>query len=219
MSGLTNSWIITTFNKGGIIMYPILFCSIIALAIILERLVALKYKKVINDNLLDRVRKNWLDGNIKEAIAVCNREELAMSRILKSGLMRSNYGLIEIERAIEGSGAHESAQLTANLRGLGVVSTIAPMLGLLGTVTGMISAFNVISTSGTGNPSLVASGISEALITTAAGLFVGIPSLAAYHYLKGKADRLIFEMEDISVNFIEELTQKEITPKRRDNEV
>jgi len=144
---------------------------------------------------------------------------MAMSRILKSGLMRSSYGLIEIERAIEGAGAHESGNLTANLRGLGVVSNLAPMLGLLGTVLGMIRAFNVISTSGTGNPSLVASGISEALITTAAGLLVGIPALAAYHYLKGKADRLIFEMEEISINFIEELTQKEMAPARRDNEV
>lgn len=219
MSGFANSWIISTFNRGGMIMYPILLSSIIALAIILERLFALRRKKIIDNKLLDRVRKNWFEGNIRSAILACKREEMAMSRILKSGLMRSKYGLIEIERAIEGAGAHESANLTANLRGLGVVANLTPMLGLLGTVIGMIKAFDVISASGTGNPSLVASGISEALITTAAGLLIGIPALAAYHYLKGKADRLIFEMEDISINFIEELTQKEMTPKGRDNEV
>jgi len=99
--------------------------------------------------------------------------------------------------------------LMSNLRGLGVAANLAPMLGLLGTVAGMIKAFNVISTSGTGNPSLVAGGISEALITTAAGLIVGIPTLAVYHFFRGRADRLIFEMEKISIKFVEEVTHPE----------
>jgi biopolymer transport protein ExbB len=88
---------------------------------------------------------------------------------------------------------------------LGVVANLAPMLGLLGTVLGMIKAFAVISKSGTGNPGLVASGISEALITTATGLAIGIPALALYHYFRGKIDRIIFEMEEVSLQLIEEL--------------
>src|SRR3990172_7685320 len=109
-----------------------------------------------------------------------------------------NYGILEIERAIEGAGNHEATLLTASLRGLGVIANLAPLLGLLGTVTGMIKAFGAIAEKGTGNPSIVASGIAEALITTAAGLIVGIPALTVYYYLKGKVDRLVFDMEEIS---------------------
>jgi biopolymer transport protein ExbB/TolQ len=114
--------------------------------------------------------------------------------------------LDEIERAIEGAGQHEASLMNSNLRVLGAVANITPMMGLLGTVLGMIKAFNVISLSGTGNPGLVASGISEALITTAAGMAVGIPALALYHYFRGKIDRYVFEMEEISFQLIEELS-------------
>ena len=96
--------------------------------------------------------------------------------------------------------------MNSNLRVLGAVANITPMMGLLGTVFGMIKAFNVISLSGTGNPGLVASGISEALITTAAGMVVGIPALALYHYFRGKIDRYVFEMEEISFQLVEELS-------------
>ena len=105
--------------------------------------------------------------------------------------------LDEIERAIEGAGQHEASLLNSNLRALGAVANITPMMGLLGTVFGMIKAFNVISQSGTGSPGLVASGISEALITTAAGMMVGIPALILYHYFRAKIDRYVFEMEEI----------------------
>ncbi len=169
---------------------------------------ALKRKNVIHPELLEQVRGYWFKGEIEKALLICQDHDIAMARILKAGLMRSNYGLLEIERAIEGAGEHEATNLNANLRGLGVIANIAPMLGLLGTVTGMIKAFNVISQSGTGNPSIMAGGISEALITTATGLIIGIPSLAIYYYLRGKVDGLIFEMEEAAINFIEELTRK-----------
>ncbi len=122
--------------------------------------------------------------------------------------MRFEYGFLEIERAIEGAGQHETALLVSNLRVLGAVANLAPMLGLLGTVLGMIKAFNVISQSGTGNPGLVAGGISEALITTAFGLVVGIPTLAAYHYFRGRVDKYVFEMEEISLKLLEELAHR-----------
>ncbi|MFQ5559460.1 MAG: MotA/TolQ/ExbB proton channel family protein, partial [Nitrospinota bacterium] len=96
--------------------------------------------------------------------------------------------------------------MNSNLKGLGVIANLAPMLGLLGTVTGMIKAFDVISESGAGNAGLVAGGISEALITTATGLVVAIPTLAMYHFLKGRVNRLIFEMEEILIEFMEELS-------------
>ena len=96
--------------------------------------------------------------------------------------------------------------MVSNLRILGAIANLAPMLGLLGTVLGMIKAFNVISQSGTGNPGLVASGISEALITTAAGLMVGIPTLAAYHFFRGRVDKFVFEMEEISLKLLEDIS-------------
>ncbi len=112
----------------------------------------------------------------------------------------------EIERAIEAGGQHEASLMNSNLRVLGAIANITPMMGLLGTVIGMIKAFNVISLSGTGNPGLVASGISEALITTAAGMLVGIPALVLYHYFRGKIDRYVFEMEEVAIQLVEELS-------------
>lgn len=208
---LLDLWIVTSFIKGGMVMYPILLCSILALAIIMERLLSLRRKKIIYPELLDVVRKYWQTMEIDKAITVCKNNDIAMSRILKAGLLRANYGILEIERAIEGAGNHEATLLNANLRGLGVIANLAPLLGLLGTVTGMIKAFGAIAESGTGNPSVVASGIAEALITTAAGLIVGIPTLAVYYYFRGKVDRLVFEMEEVSLKFLEELTQKKET--------
>lgn len=201
-------WIIEVFRKGGIVMYPILLCSVLALAITTERLFSLEKKRVIHSEILQEIRKYWYGKEIDKAITICQNTDIAMSRILKAGLLRFNYGILEIERAIEGAGNHEATLLTANLRGLGVIANLAPLLGLLGTVTGMIKAFGAIAEKGTGDPSIVASGIAEALITTAAGLIVGIPALTVYYYLKGKVDRLVFDMEEISLKFLEELTQR-----------
>ena len=202
---LGDYWIVSVFKKGGPTMWPILICSIFAVAISIERLIQLRRKKVIHPDFLREVREQWLNREFESALRTCKAHKVAMARIVRAGLLRSEMGILEIERAVEGAGNHESTLLMSNLRGLGVVANLAPMLGLLGTVAGMIKAFNVISTSGTGNPSLVAGGISEALITTAAGLIVGIPTLAAYHFFRGRADRLIFEMEEISIKFMEEV--------------
>ncbi len=195
-------------KKGGVIMYPLIFCSVLMLGIAIERSYHLRRKKIINPEFLTTFRRHWHKQEKQKAIEVCHQYDICLSRILKAGLFRSNYGIIEIERAIEGMGQHEASLLNSNLRMLGVVANLAPMLGLLGTVLGMIKAFAVISQFGTGNPGLVASGISEALITTAAGLMVGIPALALYHYFRAKIDRFVFEMEEISLQLIEELVPK-----------
>ena len=147
-------------------------------------------------------------------LQLCNSHDNSLSRILKSGLLRFGGKLDEVERAIEGAGQHEASLMNSNLRVLGAVANITPMMGLLGTVFGMIKAFNVISQSGTGNPGLVASGISEALITTAAGMVVGIPALVLYHYFRGKIDRYVFEMEEISFQLVEELSYESVRQKK-----
>ena len=198
--------LLSTFEKGGFMMYPILFASVLMLGIAIERAYNLRRKNIINSDFLQNVRDQWDWKDIQKTLRLCNSYDNALSRILKVGLLRVGGKLDEIERAIDGAGQHEASLMNSNLRVLGAVANITPMMGLLGTVFGMIKAFNVISLSGTGNPGLVASGISEALITTAAGMVVGIPALALYHYFRGKIDRYVFEMEEISFQLVEELS-------------
>lgn len=206
-SASAESWeILSIFEKGGFMMYPILFASVLMLGIALERVYNLRRKNIINSDFLENVRAQWDWKDIQKTLRLLNSYDNALSRILKVGLLRVGGKLDEIERAIEGAGQHEASLMNSNLRVLGAVANITPMMGLLGTVFGMIKAFNVISLSGTGNPGLVASGISEALITTAAGMMVGIPALAFYHYFRGKIDRYVFEMEEISFQLVEELS-------------
>ena len=194
------------FEKGGAMMYPILFSSVLMLGIAIERGYSLRRNNIISSNFLKDVRNQWDWQNIQKTLLLCNSYDNSLSRILKMGLLRFGGKLDEIERAIEAGGQHEASLMNSNLRVLGAIANITPMMGLLGTVIGMIKAFNVISLSGTGNPGLVASGISEALITTAAGMLVGIPALVLYHYFRGKIDRYIFEMEEVAILLVEELS-------------
>jgi len=207
--------LLSLFEKGGAMMYPILFSSVLMLGIAIERGYSLRRKNIINPDFVKDVRSQWDWQNIQKTLRLCNSYDNSLSRILKMGLLRFGGKLDEIERAIEAGGQHEASLMNSNLRVLGAVANITPMMGLLGTVIGMIKAFNVISLSGTGNPGLVASGISEALITTAAGMLVGIPALVLYHYFRGKIDRYVFEMEEIAIQLVEELSYDGLAKEKR----
>jgi biopolymer transport protein ExbB len=183
-------------------MYPILGCSIIGLAVFLERLAFLRRKHLLPERFVRGVRQAWQRKEFDAAWRLCQQQDVPLARILRAGLIKVKAGPQEVELAIEASGSHEAGVLEANLRFLGAISNIAPMLGFLGTVTGLITAFNVIAVQGTGDPKLMADGVSEALITTEFGLFVGIPALGAYHYLRGKVDRLLHEMEAITIDLL-----------------
>jgi len=206
--------ILSFVEKGGLMMYPIIFCSILMAGIGLERAYNLRRKNIIDAAFLDQFRSHWNWDDIQLGLQLCASHDTSLSRILKTGLLRFGEKVDEIERAIEGAGQHEASLLNSNLRALGAIANITPMMGLLGTVFGMIKAFDVISQSGTGNPGLVASGISEALITTAAGMIVGIPALVLYHYFRAKIDRYVFEMEEISFQLLEELSFKAMREKK-----
>lgn len=211
----TTQWqVLSIIEKGGALMYPIIFCSILMVGIGLERANSLRRKNIINPEFLENVQAHWDWKNIQKGLQLCKAYDNSLARILKAGLLRFGGKVEDMERAIEGAGQHEASLLNSNLRVLGAVANITPMLGLLGTVFGMIKAFNVISQSGTGNPGLVASGISEALITTAAGMLVGIPALALYHYFRGKIDRFVFEMEEISFQLVEEVSYEALKKKK-----
>jgi biopolymer transport protein ExbB len=206
--------ILSMIEKGGLMMYPILFCSVLILGISIERAYNLRRRNIIDTDFLKNVRNHWNWRDIQLGLQLCNSHDNSLARILKSGLLRFGGKLDEIERAIEGAGQHEASLMNSNLRVLGAVANITPMMGLLGTVFGMIKAFDVISQSGSGNPGLVASGISEALITTAAGMIVGIPALAMYHFFRGKIDRYVFEMEEISFQLVEELSYEAVRQRK-----
>lgn len=197
-------------QEGGIVMYPILFSSVLALAIFLERLYALRRSKVIPQAFVTELGFFKERGGEEEALfTLCGRYDSALARVIKAGVERIPYGFSEVPHAVEGMGQHEAALLSTNLRMMGAISNLAPMLGLLGTVLGMIRAFTVIARAGTGRPELIASGISEALLTTAAGLIVAIPTLAGYHYLRGRIDRYVVEMEEVALSFLEGLVEQE----------
>jgi biopolymer transport protein ExbB len=206
VDGIADLWGLTQglhwFTRGGPIMYPILACSIIGLAVFLERLAFLRRKHLLPERFVRAVTRAWQRAEFEVAWRLCQQQDIPLARILRAGLRKVKDGPQEVERAIEVTGSHEAGVLEANLRFLGAISNIAPMLGFLGTVTGLITAFNVIAVQGTGDPKLMADGVSEALITTEFGLFVGIPTLGAYHYLRGKVDRLLHEMEAITIELL-----------------
>ncbi|MDE0340581.1 MAG: MotA/TolQ/ExbB proton channel family protein [Nitrospinae bacterium] len=205
-------------KKGGYTMIPLGLCSVVALMVTLERLISLRRKKVLPDALVNASERYWRSGDFEAAAGVCQRFDSPLARVLQAGLARRRLGLGEMERAMVGAGQHESTILSRNLRGLGVIANLAPMLGLFGTVVGMIRAFDVISRAGTGNPNLVAEGISEALLTTAAGLLIGIPALAAYHFFRSRSGRLLFEMESVALSLLQSLAAQSGEPGESTND-
>ena len=196
------------FLNGGFLMYPIAFCSVLALGIFLERLWNLREKKIIPKDYLIEVEDLINRRKIHEAMILCRRDSSSTATIIFEGIRNFNRGREAVKDAVEGIGRQEAAKLERYVGVVGTVAAISPLLGLLGTVTGMIKAFNVISTHGVGNPSSLAGGISEALITTAAGLIVAIPAYVMYRYLMSKVDRIILSMEKYSLHLVDLLEEK-----------
>ncbi|MDQ2696090.1 MAG: MotA/TolQ/ExbB proton channel family protein [Pseudomonadota bacterium] len=186
---------IDIIRSGGWLMLPILACSVLALGIILERLWALRRRRVLPPRLVTELRGCRDSGGI-------DRERLRrlplkspLGRIVAAGLTSRTQGREIIKETIEDTGRHVLHELERYLNTLGTIAAITPLLGLLGTVFGMIEVFNVISTQGSGNPQILAGGIAKALITTAAGLTVAIPSLLFHRYFRGRVERLVVGME------------------------
>jgi len=183
-------------------MIPLAACSVLALAVILERLWNLRAGKVIPPDVLAQVN-HWVgQGVVEEAIALCRRVRTPMTSIIMAGLVNSRSSRAEIRLAVEDAGRQEVPALEKNLNWLAICAAISPLIGLLGTVTGMIKVFKVVALEGPGNPYAMAAGISEALVTTAAGLIVAIPALLFYHYFSGKSDNLVIEMERYSLQVV-----------------
>jgi len=197
------------FVKGGVFMVPILLCSITALAIFLERVWQLRRTKVVPPDFIHEVEALIRRGNIPDALMLCQNNGSSIARIILIGLKNAGKRRESIKEYLEEVGRQESALLERFVEGLGTIAGVSTLLGLLGTISGMIKIFSVISTQNVVNPGLLAGGISEALITTYAGLTVAIPALVMYKYLQSKADALILEMEGHSIRLVELLKEKE----------
>jgi len=191
--------------KGGWLMVPILFCSILALAVFIERLFKLRRGRVLPLELVQRVHDLVMRQRYPEAMNLCQAHPSAIARIFFAGLKISGQPRAVIKEIVEEVGRREAAELERALGVLSTVASITPLLGLLGTVSGMIKTFNLISLYGVGTPGTLASGISEALVTTAAGLTVAIPTLVGYRYVSSKADDLILNLEEQSIKLVESL--------------
>lgn len=189
--------------KGGVFIYPIILCSIIALAVFIERLWLLRRKRVIPSEFIRQIEDMLRKQKISDAIFLCQGDSSSIARIFLAGLKSSGRGMWLVKEAIEERGGREAAILEKHVNILSTIANLTPLLGLLGTVSGMIKTFNVISVQGVGNPAPLAGGIAEALITTASGLCIAIPTLVCYRILKDKAESLIFEMEESSIKIIE----------------
>lgn len=195
-------------------MLPIIACSIVALAITIERFWTLQRERVTPKYLAAKIWQWSKDGKLDEYRILQIRKSSPLGRVLASGLINQNYEREIMKESIEETGRHVSYELQRFLNTLGTIAAISPLLGLLGTVIGMIQVFSVITNVGVGDPGELAGGISKALITTAAGLCVAIPSLIFVRYFRRKVDGLVVGMEQEAIKLVEVMHgQRKATPK------
>ena len=199
-------------QKGGPVMYPIILCSILAFAIVIERLYHLHRAKIDTKKFMEDIANTLRRNKIMEAIELCDKTPGPVPHILKVGIMKHDRPRQEIKEAIEDAGLYEVPRLEKNVPVLATIAHIAPLLGLLGTVTGMVRCFQTIQEKSTSfhpvSPGDLAGGIWEALITTVAGLTVGIPTLVAYNYFVSRVSGFVLEMEKAATDLVNILTQK-----------
>ena len=191
------------FLQGGLVMWPILLSSLITIAIIVEKYIVLSRSNVDPKQLMVKIRSALSRNDVASAVDACSKVKAPVANILKSGIINYKYGQQAVKEAIELSGKEEIFHLEKRLSVLANMAGVAPMLGFLGTVTGMILVFHTIEQlGGNVNPSVLAGGIWEAMLTTAFGLVVGIPALYFYNYFVSRVNRFIFEIENSAEEFL-----------------
>jgi biopolymer transport protein ExbB len=189
------TWMWEIVRAGGPLMWPIILCSIIAAAIVLERLWTLQDKRVLPPELPQQVWKLIETKQVNDKVITALEQNSPLGKVLAAGLANRHRPREILMERLEDTGRHVVYELERFLNTLGTIAGIAPLLGLLGTVTGIIRSFNAIQAGGMGDPRALSGGIAEALIATVAGLCVAIPSLIAYRYLRGRVDRIVVGIE------------------------
>ena len=196
-------------KAGGWLMAPIILCAIIAMGVMLERYWTLQQKRVIPEDLTSKVW-SWVEKNSMDQQQIQTLHQGSpLGQILAAGLINRNRERVVMKDSIEDTGRHVVHELERYLDTLGTVAAISPLLGLLGTVIGMVKVFTSITTHGVGNPTVLAGGIAEALITTAAGLTVAIPALIGYRYYRNRVDTLVVDMEKEAIKLVEALHRRQ----------
>tara|TARA_R110002072_G_scaffold104012_2_gene228145 strand:- start:4665 stop:5288 length:624 start_codon:yes stop_codon:yes gene_type:complete len=196
---------------GGWLMVLIMLSSILVLAICIERLYTLNARKIAPPHLLATVWKQLKRGELDAAKLRILRQSSPLGRILAAGLGNAYHGREVMKESIQEAASHVVHDLERYLNTLGTIAAVAPLLGLLGTVVGMIEVFAEIMAQGTGNASALAGGISQALITTAAGLTVAIPALVMHRYFVGRIDGIVIELEQETIKLVDALHSEENT--------
>ncbi|MCD8524119.1 MAG: MotA/TolQ/ExbB proton channel family protein [Saccharospirillaceae bacterium] len=192
-------------QSGGWMMVPIIISSILALGITVERFWTLRAVQIAPRDLLARVW-GWMKNNQLDSARIKElRASSPLGRVLAAGLINSRHGRQIMKESIEEVASHEIHEMERNLNALGTIAAVAPLMGLLGTVFGMIQVFSEIMTQGTGQANLLAGGISEALITTAAGLIIGIPALVSHRMLQRRVDEIVVFMEQEAIKLVDVL--------------
>ena len=199
------------FLAGGPVMWPILFCSIWALSIIIEKLLHLRRVRIDAGEFLKGIMEKIKQQKIKEAVAACEATKSPIGPILKAGILKHSLTREQIKEAIQDASLYEIPRLERNLSTLATIASVSPLLGLLGTVTGMVRCFQTIQIKAVSshpvNPGDLAGGIWEALLTTVAGLIVAIPVFVAYNYLVSRVNNFILEMERAATELVNFLTE------------
>ncbi len=191
--------------KGGIIMLPIGILSLASIYVIIERFIFIRNASKMEANFLNNVKDHLAKGDLKAAKAYCQRLNTPMSRIIEKGINRIGKPIKDIEGAMESMAGIENTKLEKNLSFLGLTAGIAPMLGFIGTISGIIKIFYNISVSDNISIGLIAGGLYEKMITSGSGLIVGLIAYAGYHWLNGMIDRFNHKVEQTAVEFIDVL--------------
>lgn len=183
-------------NEGGPVMWPLLAFSVIAAGVVVERLIALRRARINVHEFLPKVRKALVvNRSIREAVKVCEEYRGPVASILKAGLMKYGQPKEDVEKTIENAALFEMGRLERGLAVLATTANVAPLLGFFGTVTGMMAGFDALAAQGLSNPGAVATGIKEALTTTAGGLAVAIPTQLAYNYFMSRINKFVRDIE------------------------
>jgi biopolymer transport protein ExbB len=190
-------------RAGGPLMWPIILCSICMVAITLERLWTLQDRRVLPKDLPPKVWQLIENNQVNDKVIAALEQNSPLGRLLAAGLANRNRPREVLMERMQDTGRHVVHELERFLNTLGTIAQVSPFLGLLGTVFGIIRAFNVIQAGGMGDPRALSGGISQALIATAAGLCVAIPSVMAYRYLRGKVERIVVEMEKNAIRMVD----------------
>lgn len=195
------------FQDGGWAMYPLLVLLVLGIAIAIERMITLTRAGIDANSFFQNLEDALRSGGPDEAARVCSETRGPVASVIHAGLLRMHRGIDHVEKAIDNAGAVEMAFLERGMVWLSTVANLAPMIGFLGTVSGMISAFQAIERAGDVEPSMVAGGISEALITTASGLIVGIIIQFLHNFFASRIDRIIADMQEHTAGFIDLLAE------------